>query len=179
MAIGCSFFNFDLFILIVTTFIICIIIVIIFGTLEDQFLTARNFTNLLLQMAPVAALAMGIVFILLIFFIVTTTFVDETGVEVDKPQAASAAQLEKTSIMLALTAKGEVVYDKRDIGIGSVRATVRRLLQKENDIPVIIQADTTVPTGLLVRVIDEAKLGARLQHPNIVWAIDTGEIPGR
>ena len=43
------------------------------------------------------------VFILLIFFIVTTTFVDETGVEVDKPQAASAAQLEKTSIMIALT----------------------------------------------------------------------------
>ena len=43
-----------------------IVIVIIFGTLEDQFLTARNFTNLLLQMAPVAALAMGIVFILLI-----------------------------------------------------------------------------------------------------------------
>ena len=43
-----------------------IVIVVIFGTLEDQFLTARNFTNLLLQMAPVAALAMGIVFILLI-----------------------------------------------------------------------------------------------------------------
>ena len=43
-----------------------IVILIIFGTLEEQFLTARNFTNLLLQMAPVAALAMGIVFILLI-----------------------------------------------------------------------------------------------------------------
>jgi biopolymer transport protein ExbD len=99
------------------------------------------------------------VFILLIFFIVTTTFVEETGVEVDKPQAASAVQLEKTSIMIALTAKGEVVYDKRDIGIGQVRATVRRLLQKEDDIPVIIQADTTAPTGMLVRVIDEAKLG--------------------
>ena len=79
--------------------------------------------------------------------------------EVDKPQAASAVQLEKTSIMIALTAKGEVVYDKRDIGIGSVRAVVRRLLQKESDIPVIVQADETAPTGLLVRVIDEAKLG--------------------
>jgi D-xylose transport system permease protein len=43
-----------------------IVIVLIFGTLEDQFLTARNFTNLLLQMAPIAALAMGIVFVLLI-----------------------------------------------------------------------------------------------------------------
>lgn len=103
------------------------------------------------------------VFILLIFFIVTTTFVEETGVEVDKPQAASSVQLEKTSILLALTSKGEVVYDKRDIGINSVRATVRRLLQKESDVPVIIQADETAPTGLLVRVIDEAKLGGALK----------------
>jgi biopolymer transport protein ExbD len=109
------------------------------------------------------------VFILLIFFIVTTTFVEETGVEVDKPQAASAVMLEKTSIMIALTAKGEVVYDKRDIGIGSVRATVRRLLQKEDDIPVIIQADTNAPTGLLVRVIDEAKLGGA-QKVNLATA---------
>jgi biopolymer transport protein ExbD len=109
------------------------------------------------------------VFILLIFFIVTTTFVEETGVEVDKPQAASAVQLEKTSIMIALTAKGEVVYDNRDIGIGTVRATVRRLLQKESDIPVIIQADTTAPTGLLVRVIDEAKLGGA-QKVNLATA---------
>ena len=53
------------------------------------------------------------VFILLIFFIVTTTFVDETGVEVDKPQAASSVQLEKTSILIALTAKGEVVVDEK------------------------------------------------------------------
>jgi len=99
------------------------------------------------------------VFILLIFFIVTTTFVDETGVEVDKPTATSSAQLEKNSILLALTSKGEVVYDKRDIGIGSVRATVRRLLQKDDTVPVVIQADENAPTGLLVRVIDEAKLG--------------------
>jgi biopolymer transport protein ExbD len=48
------------------------------------------------------------VFILLIFFIVTTTFVEETGVEVDKPQAASSVQLEKTSILLALTEKGDL-----------------------------------------------------------------------
>jgi biopolymer transport protein ExbD len=97
------------------------------------------------------------VFILLIFFIVTTTFVEETGVEVDKPQAASAVRLEKTSILLALTAKGEVVYGGRDVGLGGVQPLVRRLLQKE-DLPVIIQADTVAPSGLLVRIIDEAKL---------------------
>lgn len=97
------------------------------------------------------------VFILLIFFIVTTVFVEETGVEVDKPQAASASQLEKTSILLAITAQGQVVYGGRDVGVGGVRGIVKRLTQKE-DIPVIIQADKSSASGLLVRVIDEAKL---------------------
>lgn len=97
------------------------------------------------------------VFILLIFFIVTTSFVEETGVEVDKPQAASASRLEKTSILLAITAGGTVVYGGRDIGVGGVQAVVKRLLQKEQ-VPVIVQADASVPASLLVRVIDEAKL---------------------
>lgn len=97
------------------------------------------------------------VFILLIFFIVTTTFVKETGVEVNKPQAASASQLEKNSILLALTKEGQVVYGGQQIGFSGIRPLVRRQLQKE-DVPVIIKADTDVASGLLVRVIDEAKL---------------------
>lgn len=97
------------------------------------------------------------VFILLIFFIVTTTFVDETGVEVDKPQAASAVQLEKTSIMLAITKKGEVVYGGREIGVNGVQTLVKRMIAKEQ-VPVIIQADKEAPAGLLVRVLDESKL---------------------
>ena len=102
------------------------------------------------------------VFNLLIFFIVTTTFVEETGVEVDKPQAASGVQLEKTSILIALTAKGQVVYGGHEIGMSGVQPLVRRELQKE-DIPVIIQADSAVQSGLLVRVIDEAKLAGAKQ----------------
>jgi biopolymer transport protein ExbD len=97
------------------------------------------------------------VFILLIFFIVTTTFVEETGIEVDRPQAASAIKLEKNSILIAVTDKGEVVYGGRDIGIAGVQPLIKRMLLKE-DIPVIIQADHAVETGLFVRVIDEAKL---------------------
>lgn len=97
------------------------------------------------------------VFILLIFFIVTTTFVEETGVDVDKPQAASAVRLEKTSILIALTANGEVVYGGREIGLGGVQPLVRRLLQKEV-VPVVVQADAASHSGMLVRIIDEAKL---------------------
>ena len=102
------------------------------------------------------------VFILLIFFIVTTTFVEETGVEVDKPQAASAVQLEKNSILIAITANGEVIYGGRDIGIAGVQPLVKRMLQQE-DVPVIVQADQHVQAGLMVRVIDEAKMGGALK----------------
>ena len=102
------------------------------------------------------------VFILLIFFIVTTVFVEETGVEVDKPQAASSVQLEKNSILIALTEKGEVVYGGRDIGISGVQPLVTRMLQQE-DLPVIVQADTASQTGMLVRIIDEAKLAGAVK----------------
>ncbi len=101
---------------------------------------------------------MDCVFILLIFFIVTTTFVEETGVEVDKPTASSGGPLEKTSILIALTADGAVVYGGRDIGVSGVQPLVRRMLQKE-DVPVIIQADSAAQSGTLVRIIDQAKLG--------------------
>ena len=97
------------------------------------------------------------VFILLIFFIVTTVFVEETGVEVDRPQAASASQLEKTSILIAITSQGEVVYGGSNIGLARVGPTVKRLLAKEN-LPVIIQGDMNAQLGLFARVMDAAKL---------------------
>ena len=90
------------------------------------------------------------VFILLIFFIVTTVFVEETGVEVDKPQAASSVNLEKNSILFAITKEGGVV--------NGVRPLVRRLLQSE-EMPVILQVDEKADAGLVIRVIDESKLG--------------------
>ncbi len=116
--------------------------------------SSEDSTEVGIDMSPM----IDCVFILLIFFIVTTTFVEETGVEVDKPQAASAARLEKTSILIAITNSGGVVYGGRDIGVGGVQGLVKRMLLKEK-VPVIVQADTAVATGLLVRVIDAAKLG--------------------
>ncbi len=98
------------------------------------------------------------VFILLIFFIVTTTFVEETGVDVNKPQAASAASLDKNSILIALTDDGKVMYGGREIGVGGVRSTVKRMLAGGEDLPVIVQADQDSKTDLLIRIIDEAQL---------------------
>ncbi len=99
------------------------------------------------------------VFILLIFFIVTTVFVEETGIEVDKPQAASASDLEKESILIAVSAGGKVVYGGADIGVSGVQPLVKRMTNKDEDMPVIVQVDEKAPSGIFVRVIDEAKLG--------------------
>ena len=100
---------------------------------------------------------LDVVFILLIFFIVTTVFVKETGVEVDKPQAMSIQKMEQTAILLAITNGGEVVYDGSNIGVAGVRGIIEQI-QKREPRPVVIQADKTVPTQLLLEVIDEAKL---------------------
>lgn len=100
---------------------------------------------------------LDVVFILLIFFIVTTVFVKETGVEVSKPQAVSAAKLEKQSILIAITAEDAVIYAGQNIGIAGVKATVSQLLSKQ-DMPVVLQVDQAVLTKTLVAVIDEAKL---------------------
>lgn len=103
-----------------------------------------------------------IVFILLIFFIVTTVFVEETGVEVQRPQAASASQLEKHSILFAVTADGKIVYGGNEIGVRGVRGIVKRLL-REKDQPVIIQADKDASVDLYARVHDEAALAGATQ----------------
>ena len=99
-----------------------------------------------------------VVFILLIFFIVTTVFIKETGVKVEKPVAVTAQKLENELILLAITPAGEVVYDHSNIGVSGVRSTVSALLMVQER-PVVIQADRKVTTDLLVRVMDEAKLG--------------------
>lgn len=96
------------------------------------------------------------VFLLLIFFMVTTVFVQETGVEVQKPTAAAAEDLEKNSILIAVTPDGEIVHAGRTIGIHGVRGVVSRNL-KDQDMPVIIAADRVAHTGVVVDVIDECK----------------------
>ena len=98
------------------------------------------------------------VFLLLIFFIVTSVFVEETGVEVNKPSAVSAADLEKQSLMVALTSSGKIVYGDREIDINSVRGIISQQLHNR-DIPVIIMADRKSSTGQLVELMDECKLG--------------------
>lgn len=99
-----------------------------------------------------------VVFILLIFFIVTTVFIEETGVDVNKPRAASAEDLEKHAILIAVTANDQVYQGGRSIGIDGVRGVVAAMLEDDNSMPVIIQGDTAAAHGTIVKVIDAAKL---------------------
>jgi biopolymer transport protein ExbD len=99
-----------------------------------------------------------VVFLLLIFFIVTTVFVKETGVEVSKPRAASSQDLEKRAVLIAVTAEGRVWHGGREIGMDGVRAVVATMLEEDGQLPVIIRADAAAPTEATVKVIDGAKL---------------------
>jgi biopolymer transport protein ExbD len=92
------------------------------------------------------------VFILLIFFIVTTVFVKEPKVEVDDPLANSAAALEKNSIIFAITSDNKVFYDGKSVGLSGVQQVVTPLLLEKSDpseAHVIIKADSLAQTGLV------------------------------
>ena len=99
-----------------------------------------------------------VVFLLLIFFIVTTVFVKETGVEISKPRAATSADLDRQAILIAVTAESRVWQGGREIGQDGVRAVVAALLEETPEAPVIIRADEATPTQATVSVIDSAKL---------------------
>jgi len=93
---------------------------------------------------------------LLIFYIVTTVFIEETGVEVNKPEAAASTELEKKSLLIAITAENKVIYGGTEIGVSGVAGIIKRELEN-GDIPVIIQADERADHGTFSRVYGEAK----------------------
>lgn len=101
---------------------------------------------------------LDIVFIMLIFFIVTATFVRETGIDVTRPDAQTAEQQQRPPILIAINEEGEIWFDKRRIDARAVRANIERALAENPEAGVVIIADREAKTGLLVEVMDEARL---------------------
>jgi biopolymer transport protein ExbD len=97
-------------------------------------------------------------FILLIFFIVTTSFVKEAGIDVSRPSAATAERKERGNILIAIRSNGEIWIDKRVVDKRAVRATVERLHAENPEGSVVIIADKTSETGVLVEVMDQVRL---------------------
>ena len=107
-----------------------------------------------LNIAPL----IDMVFILLIFFLVTTSFVKETGVDINRPVASTAVSKAKANIMIGITAEGRIYMEKREIDIRAVRANIERALAESPESQVIVVADRDSRTGTVVKVMDGCKL---------------------
>ncbi len=100
---------------------------------------------------------LDVVFIMLIFFIVTASFVKESGVDIDRPIAATAERKERGNILVAITASGQIWIDRRAVDPRAVRAHIERLHAENPQGAVVIQADRLSKNRLLVEVLDAAK----------------------
>ncbi|NGN98887.1 biopolymer transporter ExbD [Grimontia sp. S25] len=100
---------------------------------------------------------LDIVFIMLIFFIVTSTFVRESGVDVNRPTASNATSQKSVGIYVAVTANNDIYIDKTRVDEERVEATLTRLVSEQPEASLVIQADEHAYSGTVVKVIDAAK----------------------
>ncbi|WP_394125558.1 ExbD/TolR family protein [Vibrio hepatarius] len=100
---------------------------------------------------------LDIVFIMLIFFIVTSSFVRESGVEVNRPTASNVVSQKEAGIFVAVTSANDIYIDKRMVDVERVQATLEHLLLDRPDASLVIQADEHAYSGTVVKVMDAAK----------------------
>jgi biopolymer transport protein ExbD len=101
---------------------------------------------------------LDVVFIMLIFFIVTASFVKEAGIDINRPDAATAERKEKGNILVAISEEGQIWIDRRQVDARALRANIERLHAENPHGAVIIQADQESKNKLLVQVMDAARL---------------------
>jgi biopolymer transport protein ExbD len=100
---------------------------------------------------------LDIVFIMLIFFIVTTSFVKEAGIEVQKPKAAQAQTKKNANVFIAIRENGDIWMDKRAVDVERVSANLESILAEQPTETIIIQADKGAKHGVVVKVMDQIK----------------------
>ena len=101
---------------------------------------------------------LDIVFIMLIFFIVTATFVKESGIDVTRPDAETAVKQNRVAILIAIGDNNEIWINRRKIDLASVRANVEKLHAENPQGGAVIQADRQAETGVLVEIMDQVRL---------------------
>ena len=101
---------------------------------------------------------MDVVFIMLIFFIVTATFVKESGIDVTRPDAQTATKQNRVGILVAINEYNEIWINRREVDINAVRANIERLHAENPQGGAVIQADKNAQTGTLVEVMDQIRL---------------------
>ena len=100
---------------------------------------------------------LDVVFIMLIFFIVTASFIKEAGIEVNRPEAATAVKKERANILVAISDKGDIWINKRKVDVRAVQANIERLKAENPQGTVVIQADQKATTDILIKVMDSAR----------------------
>ena len=100
---------------------------------------------------------LDVVFIMLIFFIVTASFVKEAGIDVNRPEAATAVKKERANILVAISDQGEIWINKRQIDVRAVQANIERLKAENPQGSVVIQADKKATTETLIKVMDASR----------------------
>lgn len=119
----------------------------------------QHFQNLMdeeeaaIDMTPM----LDVVFIMLIFFIVTASFVKESGIDVNRPEAATAVKKDRANILIAISGKGEIWINKRKIDVRAVQANIERLHAENPQGTVVIQADKKSTTETLIKVMDASR----------------------
>jgi biopolymer transport protein ExbD len=98
------------------------------------------------------------VFLLLIFFVVTTSFVKEAGIEVSRSTADTAEVLDRATIMIGVSDEGDVFMEGKKVDVRSVRGLVERALAEDPEAGVVVVADRGSETGDVVRVMDQCRL---------------------
>ena len=107
-----------------------------------------------LNMTPL----IDMVFILLVFFVVNTSFVKETGVEIQRPSAKSAVKQEQATILIAVNREGEIWIDKQRVDLRALRGQIERLHTESPEGSVVVLADSESETGVVMQVVDQARL---------------------
>ena len=101
---------------------------------------------------------LDIVFIMLIFFIVTTSFIRESGVDVNRPKSSTSSEQKNASLLVAIRSNGEIWIDKRVVDVRAIRANIEKLRAQNPQGSVVVQADRDARTGLLIKVMDQIRL---------------------
>jgi len=115
---------------------------------------------------------LDVVFILLIFFVMTTSFVKETGIDINRPSTVTAEKKPQGNILIAISAKGDIWIDNREIDVRAVRANIQQLKARYSHSSVIIQSDVESTTGVLIKVMDQVRL-AGIENISIAASLDS------
>jgi biopolymer transport protein ExbD len=112
---------------------------------------------------------------LLIFFIITTSFIKEAGITVFKPEATTAEHQDSGNLLVAIRENGEIWMDRQPVEIRELRALIERLHIERPDDTVVIIADKGSRAGVVAKVMDEVRLGG---IKDIAIAADPGTTGG-